>query len=152
MRCGGPVRDATQRERPGRPTDRETRSRRCRAGPSRLPSTFGLVAGIVSGRKRRRWVPAGTRRADAERVLADLIRRKYDGAPVPTERLTVGQYLTERWLPVQMLADTLVEDGGDTEDEDGKALAVLIERVARLVSGRAEADPSVRGVHNNETL
>ena len=54
-----------------------------------------------TGRKRRRWVPAGTRRADAERVLADLIRRKYDGEPVPTERLTVAQYLTERLLPVQ---------------------------------------------------
>ena len=54
-----------------------------------------------TGRKRRRWVPAGTRRADAERVLADLIRRKYDGEPVPTERLTVAQYLTERWLPIQ---------------------------------------------------
>lgn len=54
-----------------------------------------------TGRKRRRWVPAGTRRAEAERVLADLIRRKYDGEPVPTERLTVAQYLTERWLPVQ---------------------------------------------------
>lgn len=54
-----------------------------------------------TGRKRRRWVPAGPRRADAERLLADLIRRKYDGEPVPTERLTVGQYLTGRWLPVQ---------------------------------------------------
>lgn len=54
-----------------------------------------------TGRKRRRWVPAGTRRADAERLLADLIRRKYDGEPVPTERLSVAQYLTERWLPVQ---------------------------------------------------
>ncbi len=54
-----------------------------------------------TGRKRRRWVPSGPRRADAERVLADLVRRKYDGEPVPTERLTVAQYLTERWLPVQ---------------------------------------------------
>ena len=54
-----------------------------------------------SGRKRRRWVPAGTRRTDAERVLADLIRRKYDGEPVPTERLTLSQYLSERWLPLQ---------------------------------------------------
>lgn len=49
-----------------------------------------------TGRKRRRWVPAGTRRADAERLLADLIRRKYDGEPVPTEKLTLGEYLTER--------------------------------------------------------
>lgn len=55
----------------------------------------------ATGRKRRRWVPAGTRRADAERILADLIRRKYDGEPVPTERLTVAEYLTGRWLPVQ---------------------------------------------------
>lgn len=54
-----------------------------------------------TGRKRRRWVAAGTRRADAERLLADLIRRKYDGEPVPTEKLTLAEYLTERWLPVQ---------------------------------------------------
>lgn len=54
-----------------------------------------------TGKKRRRWVPAGTRRSDAERVLSDLIRRKYDGEPAPTERLTVGQYLTQRWLPIQ---------------------------------------------------
>lgn len=54
-----------------------------------------------TGRKRRRWVPAGTRRADAERVLSDLIRRKYEGEPVPTEKLTLGEYLVERWLPVQ---------------------------------------------------
>lgn len=55
-----------------------------------------------TGRKRRRWVPAGPRRADAERLLADLIRRKYEGEPVPTERLTVAEYLTARWLPIQM--------------------------------------------------
>jgi integrase len=54
-----------------------------------------------TGRKRRRWVPAGTRRADAEKVLADLIRRKYDGEPVPTEKLTLAEYLVERWLPIQ---------------------------------------------------
>jgi hypothetical protein len=54
-----------------------------------------------TGRKRRRWVPAGTRRGDAERLLADLIRRKYEGEPVPTEKLTVAEYLMERWLPIQ---------------------------------------------------
>lgn len=54
-----------------------------------------------TGRKRRRWVAAGTRRADAERLLADLIRRKYEGESVPTEKLTLAEYLTERWLPVQ---------------------------------------------------
>ena len=54
-----------------------------------------------TGKKRRRWVPAGTRRDDAERVLSDLIRRKYEGEPVPTEKLTVAEYLTQRWLPIQ---------------------------------------------------
>jgi integrase len=73
--------------------------------PPSNPGRFNAVVydGIDpgTGRKRRRWVPAGPRRADAERLLADLIRRKYDGEPVPIERLTVAQYLTERWLPVQ---------------------------------------------------
>lgn len=54
-----------------------------------------------TGKKRRRWVPAGTRRDDAERVLSNLIRRKYEGEPVPTEKLTVAEYLTQRWLPLQ---------------------------------------------------
>ena len=54
-----------------------------------------------TGKKRRRWVAAGTRRVDAEKVLAEEIRRKYDGEPVPTEKLTLGQYLTGRWLPIQ---------------------------------------------------
>ena len=54
-----------------------------------------------TGRPRRRWVPAGTRRSDAERLLAGLIRRKYEGEPVVSEKLTLGEYLTERWLPVQ---------------------------------------------------
>lgn len=34
-------------------------------------------------------------------MLADLIRRKYEGESVPTEKLTLAEYLTERWLPVQ---------------------------------------------------
>lgn len=54
-----------------------------------------------TGRKRRRWLPAGTRRSDAERLLNEAIRRKYQGEPVPTERLTLGDYLVDRWLPIQ---------------------------------------------------
>lgn len=54
-----------------------------------------------TGKKRRTWIPAGTRRSDAERVLADEIKRRHDGVPVPTEKLTFGQYLTDRWLPIQ---------------------------------------------------
>ncbi|MCZ7628862.1 MAG: site-specific integrase [Microthrixaceae bacterium] len=54
-----------------------------------------------TGKKRRTWVPAGTRRSDAEKVLAAEIKRRHDGEPTPTEKLTLGQYLTERWLPIQ---------------------------------------------------
>jgi hypothetical protein len=55
----------------------------------------------ATGRQKRRWVRGGDRKADAERVLADLIRRKYDGEPVISYKGTLGEYLTERWLPVQ---------------------------------------------------
>ena len=44
-----------------------------------------------TGKKRRRWIPAGPRRADAEKILNAEIKRRYDGEPVPTEKLTVGQ-------------------------------------------------------------
>ena len=54
-----------------------------------------------TGKKRRTWVPAGRRRSDAEKVLAAEIKRRHDGEPTPTEKLTLGQYLTERWLPIQ---------------------------------------------------
>ena len=54
-----------------------------------------------TGKKRRSWIPAGTRRSDAEKVLAEEIKRRHDGVPVPTEKLTFGQYLTDRWLPIQ---------------------------------------------------
>ena len=49
----------------------------------------------------RRWVPAGTRRSDAERVLADLVKRRHGGETIVSERMTLGQYLTDRWLPIQ---------------------------------------------------
>ncbi len=54
-----------------------------------------------TGKKRRTWIPAGTRRSDAEKILAEEIKRRHDGVPVPTEKLTFGQYLTDRWLPIQ---------------------------------------------------
>jgi integrase len=55
----------------------------------------------TTGRKRRSWIPAGTRRSDAEKLLAEEIKRRHDGIPVPTEKLNLGQYLTQRWLPIQ---------------------------------------------------
>lgn len=55
----------------------------------------------ATGKKRRRWVSAGTRRGDAEQLLSSLIQRKYEGEPVVTDKVTVGTYLVERWLPIQ---------------------------------------------------
>jgi len=54
-----------------------------------------------TGKYRRRWVPAGTRRGDAEKILAELVKRSHRGETVVCEKLTLGEYLTERWLPVQ---------------------------------------------------
>ena len=54
-----------------------------------------------TGQYRRRWVPAGTRRGDAEKLLADLVKRSHQGETVVSEKLTFGEYLTKRWLPVQ---------------------------------------------------
>lgn len=54
-----------------------------------------------AGKQKRRWISAGTRKADAERVLADLIRKKHEGEPLVTPKGTFGDYLTDRWLPVQ---------------------------------------------------
>jgi integrase-like protein len=34
-------------------------------------------------------------------LLADLVKRSHQGETVLSEKLTVGQYLTTRWLPVQ---------------------------------------------------
>ena len=54
-----------------------------------------------TGKYIRRWVPAGTRRADAERLLADLVQRSHGGETVVSDKVTLGEYLTERWLPIQ---------------------------------------------------
>ena len=55
----------------------------------------------ATGGYRRRWVQAGTRRSDAEKLLAELVTRAHNGETVVSEKLTLGQYLTERWLPIQ---------------------------------------------------
>src|SRR5688572_16687035 len=55
----------------------------------------------ATGKYRRRWVPAGKRRGDAENLLAELVKRSHDGDTVVGEKVTLGAYLTDRWLPVQ---------------------------------------------------
>src|SRR5690606_2740032 len=55
----------------------------------------------ATGEYRRRWVQAGTRRGDAEKLLAELVKRAHRGETMVSEKLTLGQYLTERWLPIE---------------------------------------------------
>ena len=55
----------------------------------------------ATGKYRRRWVPAGTRRGDAEKLLADLVKRSHEGNTVVSEKVTLAAYLLDRWLPVQ---------------------------------------------------
>jgi len=54
-----------------------------------------------TGKERRRWIPAGPRRSDAERLVTDLVKRMNDGQRTPHGKTTLGEYLTEKWLPLQ---------------------------------------------------
>lgn len=56
----------------------------------------------VTGKEIRRWHPAGTDRAAAERLAAELAKketRRTEG----TRSLTFGAYLTSQWLPAKKL-------------------------------------------------
>jgi hypothetical protein len=53
----------------------------------------------VTGRERRRWQPAGHSRADAEAIAARLKSAPSADQSVGSEQLTLGRYLTERWMP-----------------------------------------------------
>ena len=64
--------------------------RACRGGIEKKGTTnyYAVVHDGVdpgTGRKRRRWVPGGPRRADSEPVLADLIRRKTASLSPPSD-------------------------------------------------------------------
>lgn len=53
----------------------------------------------ATGRERRRWHPAGHSRADANAIKARLEAVEHAEQVVATEQLTLGRYLTERWMP-----------------------------------------------------
>ncbi len=55
----------------------------------------------TTGKERRRWHPGGPRRRDAERLVNELVKRKDDGIYRGPDRLSLGEYLTQRWLPGQ---------------------------------------------------
>ena len=55
----------------------------------------------ATGKEQHRWHAAGETRRGAERVLAELVKRVHDGAYRPPDRISLGDYLRERWLPVK---------------------------------------------------
>lgn len=55
----------------------------------------------VNGRERHRWHPGGGTRKEAERLLTELVKRNHDGDYRAPERITLGTYLVERWLPTK---------------------------------------------------
>ena len=55
----------------------------------------------ATGKERHRWHAGGSRRSDAEKLLTELVKRAHDGHTTPSERVALGGYLTEKWLPIQ---------------------------------------------------
>jgi integrase len=55
----------------------------------------------VTGRERHRWHAAGDTRKGAEKLLGELVKRMHDGDYRAPERITLGDYLLERWLPTK---------------------------------------------------
>jgi integrase len=53
----------------------------------------------ATGRERRRWHPAGHSRADADAVKARLDAAEHAEHIIAIEQVTLGRYLTERWMP-----------------------------------------------------
>jgi integrase len=54
-----------------------------------------------SGKARHRWHAAGATRKDAQRLLADLVKKSHDGDYRSPDRVTFGQYLQDKWLPAK---------------------------------------------------
>src|SRR5438093_7728175 len=55
----------------------------------------------TTGKERRRWYPAGPRKSDADKLVTELVKRHNDGDYRAPEKITLGTYLTEKWLPGQ---------------------------------------------------
>ena len=54
-----------------------------------------------TGKDRHRWHAAGDTRRGAERILAELITRMHDGTYRAPEKITLADYLLQRWLPAK---------------------------------------------------
>ena len=52
----------------------------------------------ATGKPRYRWHAAGAARSEAEKLLAEIVKRMHDGDYRAPDRITVGDYLLHRWL------------------------------------------------------
>jgi len=55
----------------------------------------------TTGKDRHRWHAAGKTRKGAEKFLGELIKRMHDGDYRSPNKITVADYLLERWLPTK---------------------------------------------------
>src|SRR5690606_17804476 len=55
----------------------------------------------ATGKRIRRWYAAGDTRRSAEKLLNEIVKRVHDGDYRAPDRITLGDYLTERWLPTK---------------------------------------------------
>ncbi|MCP4309346.1 MAG: site-specific integrase [bacterium] len=53
----------------------------------------------ATGKPRHRWHAAGETRKGAEKILGDLVKRMHDGDYRSPDKITLGDYLLQRWLP-----------------------------------------------------
>ncbi len=58
----------------------------------------------VTGRERRRWHPAGPDRGKADALAGQLAHERTHDPTARRRSLTVGVYLTQRWLPSKQVA------------------------------------------------
>jgi hypothetical protein len=64
---------------------------------------FGVVAfdrvDPLTGRERRRWLPVGANRSEAEAIAVRLNAERVAVPPAKGGPITLGQFLTATWLP-----------------------------------------------------
>lgn len=53
-----------------------------------------------TGKRRQTWQPAGKNKRAAERLLAELLEQKRTDTYVEPNRITLGGYLVDEWLPL----------------------------------------------------
>ncbi len=55
----------------------------------------------ATGRAKRDWHDGYATRKEAERAAAEITKRQHDGEYRSPDRITLAEYLTERWLPLK---------------------------------------------------